>query len=127
MSLGSGRAVKTEGRHLDVLAHLKPSILCVNADIICLAHDLIIAIARLENDPNCKAYRQRRKIQPEVRRLLETTGLDLSNVGGLRERHRFQEYFRDRYKIVVYGGLNCDSIFFEGRIDGPKSINLFLF
>jgi hypothetical protein len=123
MPLGSGRGVKTEGRQLDAL---KRSIVRVNADTNCLAHALVIAIARLESDPNYNAYRQGRKIQPEVRRLLETTGIDLSKGGRLPELQSFQEHFRNRYKIVVYGGLNCDLIFFEGRIDGPKSINLFL-
>jgi hypothetical protein len=55
MPLESGRAVKTEGRQLDALAHLKHSIVRVNADTNCLAHALIIAIARLENNPNYKA------------------------------------------------------------------------
>jgi hypothetical protein len=96
MPLRSGRTVKTEGRQLDTLAHLKRSIVRVNADTNCLAHALIIAIARLENNPNYKAYRQGRKIQHEVRRLLETTGIDLSRGGGLPELQRFQDHFRDR-------------------------------
>jgi hypothetical protein len=49
---GFGRAVKTEGRQLDALAHLKRSIVHVNADTNCLAHALVIEIARLDNNPN---------------------------------------------------------------------------
>jgi hypothetical protein len=69
--------VKTKGRQLDTLAHLKKSIVRVNADYNCLAHALVIVIAKVENDPNYKAYRQGRKIRPVVQRLLETTGIDL--------------------------------------------------
>jgi hypothetical protein len=121
-----GNGVKTKGRQLDTLAHLKKSIVRVNAAEICLAHALVIAIAKAENDPNYKAYRQGRKIRPEVQRLLETTGIYLSNGGRIPELERFQEHFRDQYKIVVYGVLNCDSIYFEGRVDAPKILNLLL-
>jgi hypothetical protein len=92
----------------------------------CLAHALLIAIARWESDPNYTVYRKGRKIQPDVRRLLETTGIDLSRGGELPELQSFQEHFRDRYKIVVYGGRNCDPIVFEGRVVAAKSINLLL-
>jgi len=43
--VGYGRAVKTKGRQLSVMALLK-------AEQNCLAHTLIIAIARLEKDSN---------------------------------------------------------------------------
>jgi hypothetical protein len=124
--VGFGGGVKTKVRQLDTLAHLKKSIVRVNAAENCLAHALVIAIAKVENDPNYKAYRQGRKIRPEVQRLLEMTGIDLSSSGGIPELERFQEHFRDQYKIVVYGGLNCDSIYFEGRVDAPKRLNLLL-
>jgi hypothetical protein len=98
----------------------------VNTDKNCLAHALLMAIARLENDPNYNSYRGGYKIRPEIPRLSETTGIDLSNGGGIPELQSFQEHFRDRYTIVVYGRMNCDSIFFEGRVDAPKRINLLL-
>jgi len=50
MPVGFG-LVKTKGRQLAVLAHLKRSIIEVKAEENCLAHALIIAIARLEKDP----------------------------------------------------------------------------
>ena len=36
---------------------------------------------------------------------------------------RFQEHFR-QYKIVVYRGLSCQDIMFEGQVDSPKRLNI---
>ena len=36
---------------------------------------------------------------------------------------RFQENFR-QYKIVVYCGLSCEDIMFEGQVDSPKRLNI---
>jgi hypothetical protein len=82
MPIGNG-GVKTKGRPLSVMVHLKRSTVEVKAENNCLAHALIIAIARVTNDPNYKAYRQGRKIRPLVDRLLETTGIDLKDGGGI--------------------------------------------
>jgi hypothetical protein len=125
MPVGNGKkALKTTGRPLKEMAHLKKSIVQLRAETNCLAHAMVIAISRLENDKNYKSYRQGRKILPKVDNLLKATGVDLSEGGGLPELEMFQLYFRDRYKIVVYTGLNCDSIMYEGRVDAPKRINL---
>ena len=64
------------------MAHLKKIIVEVKAEENCLAHALIIAIARVENDVNYKAYRQGRKIRPVVEALLQQTGIDLTGGGG---------------------------------------------
>jgi len=82
MPVGFGYGIKTKGRPLSVMAHLKESIVEVKAEENCLAHALIIAIARVENDANYKAYRQGRKIRPVVHTLLQKTGIDLTSVGG---------------------------------------------
>jgi hypothetical protein len=103
MPVGFGGGTKTNGRQLSAMAHLKKSIVEVKAEQNCLAHALIIAIARLNDDPNYKCYRQGRKIHFVVDGLLKTTGIDLSNGAGLPELTRFQEHFRN-YKIVVYEG-----------------------
>jgi hypothetical protein len=63
------------------MAHLKRSVIEVEAEENCLAHVLIIGIARLTNDPNHKAYRQGRKIRSALNQLLETTGINLENGG----------------------------------------------
>jgi hypothetical protein len=56
MPTGFGR-VKTKGRPLTVSAHLK-SIIEVKAETNCLAHALIIAIAKITQDPNYASYRK---------------------------------------------------------------------
>jgi len=83
MSVGYGKhAIKSMGRPLSVMAHLKRSIVEVKAEENCLAHALIIAISRVENDVNYKAYRRGRKIRPVVEALLQQTGIDLTGGGG---------------------------------------------
>jgi hypothetical protein len=100
MPIGFGRGIKTKGRPLSVMAHLKRSIIEVKAEQICLAHAIIVTIAKITNDPNYVSYRKGYKIIPVVQNLLETTGIDLSNGGGFPEVTRFQEHFKD-YRIVV--------------------------
>jgi hypothetical protein len=127
MPVGFGKiALKTKGRSLEQMAHLKRSIVHVEAETNCLAHALIIAIARVDNVPNYNSYRRGYKIHAEVYRLLEATGIDLSRGGEIPELESFQQYFHDRYKIVVYTGLRCDLIIYEGQVDAPKRINLLL-
>jgi hypothetical protein len=83
MPMGFGRkSVKSKGRPLEEMAHLKRSIIEVKADTNCLAHAPIIGIARLTKDPNYNSYRQGYKILPEVQQLLQTTGINLENGGG---------------------------------------------
>jgi len=66
MPVGHGLGVKTKGRQLEVMAHLKRSIIEVKAEQNCLAHALIIAIAKLNNDSNYISYRKGNKIRPKV-------------------------------------------------------------
>jgi len=117
------RARKSMGRPLSTMAHLKKSIVEAKTEENCLAYALVIAIAKVENDPNYKAYIQGRKIRNVVQTLLDETGIDLTSVGGIADLTRFQEHFR-QYKIVVYHGLSCDDIMFEGRVDSSKRLNL---
>jgi len=77
------------------MAHLKSSIVEVKAEENCLAHALLIAIARGDNDANYKAYRQGRKVRPVVQALLKETGIGLNSGGGIPELNCFQEHFRD--------------------------------
>ena len=72
------------GRPTSAIAHLKKSIIEVKAQENNLAHALIIAIARVNNDPNYVAYRQGKKIRPMAQNLLETTGI-LDRGGGIIE------------------------------------------
>ena len=105
------------------MAHLKKRILQVKAEMNCLAHALIIAITKLTKDRNYKAYIQGRKIYPKVDQLLAATGISLDNGAGIPKLERFQEHFR-QYKIVVYTGLNCEEIMFEGHVEATERLNL---
>jgi hypothetical protein len=58
MPAGFGVSINTKVRPLGVMAHLKRSIISVKVETNCLAHALIIAIARLTKDPNYEAYRR---------------------------------------------------------------------
>ena len=55
--VGFGRnALRTDGRQLANLAHLKRSIIEVRAEHNCLAHALLIAMARIDGHPNYQAF-----------------------------------------------------------------------
>jgi len=75
----------------------------------CLAHALIIEIARIDNDSNYESYRKFWKIRSVVRDMLGDTSIDLSSDEDIPEIARFQEHFRE-YKIVVFQSLSCDNI-----------------
>jgi hypothetical protein len=95
------------------MVYLKCRIIEVKAENNCVAHALVITVAKFTNDPDYKAYRQGRKIRSVVDRLLAITGIDLSNGGGVPELIRFQEHFKE-YRFVVFAGLNCKDLVFDG-------------
>jgi len=122
MPVGFGKhAITSRGTPLFVMAHIKKSIVEVKAEEKCLAYALVIAIANVDKDPNYKAYILGRKIGQVVQTIPKTTGIDMSNGAGIPELVRLQEHFRE-YMIVVYHGLNCDYIIFEGQVDSPKRL-----
>ena len=83
IAVGYGKhTIKSMGRPYPSCLTSKESIVEVKAEENCLAHALIIAIARVENDANYTAYRQGRKIRPVVEALLQQTGIDLTRCGG---------------------------------------------
>ena len=63
----------------------------VKAALLCLAHALIIAMARVNSDPEYKSYRNGNRLNKPVEELLRDSGVDLSNGGGLEELQQFQE------------------------------------
>ena len=84
MLIGFGKSVlKSRGWLISAMAHLKTSIVEMKAEQNCLAHDMLIAIARVDKDPNYDALCKGRKIRPVDQTLLEKTGLDLSNGPGI--------------------------------------------
>jgi hypothetical protein len=58
-----------------------------------------------------------------VDNLLATTGIDLTHGGGIPELIKFQEHYKE-YRIVVFGGLNCKDLVFDGQVESEKRINL---
>ena len=44
-------------------------------------------------------------------------------MAAVHEIQQFQDHYSE-YKIVVYGGLNCEDIIFEGRVTSEKRVNL---
>jgi hypothetical protein len=66
---------KCRGRPLAVMAHLKRSIIEVKAENNCLAHALVIAKAKIDNEHKYTTYRRERKIKPVVEHLLQTKPL----------------------------------------------------
>jgi hypothetical protein len=80
MPVGFGGGIKTKSRPLSVMAHLKRNIE-IKAEQNCLTHAIIVAIAKITNDPNYESYRKGYKIIPVVQNLLETTGIDLGSGG----------------------------------------------
>ena len=58
MPAGNGKAAeKTKGRPIGLMSAIKKSIVTVKAAFLCLAHALIIAMARVNGDPNYASYR----------------------------------------------------------------------
>ena len=71
MPVSFGRTAQgSKGRIVANLAHLKRSVIEVKEENNCLAHALIVAIARLEKDPNYQSYRKGNEIRPVVAPLL---------------------------------------------------------
>jgi hypothetical protein len=64
-----------------------------------------------------------RTILPVVQHLLQTTGINLQNGGGIAELQRFQNLFT-LYKIVVSGGLHCEDVILDGQVTSEKRINV---
>jgi len=54
---------------------------------------------------------------------LQTTGIHLQRGGGIPELQRFQDHFSE-YRIVLYGGLDCGDVIFDGQGISEKRINL---
>ena len=54
---------------------------------------------------------------------MNASGVDLSNGGSLQEPAQFQEYLSD-YKIIVFNGLNPDSVMFRGNSLSSKKLYL---
>jgi hypothetical protein len=122
--VGIGRKAKTsKGRSLSEMAHLKKSTVEVKTKENCLANELVVAIAKVRKNPDYKVYMQSREILPKVSELMQDAGVDLSRGGGIPELQAFQFYLSE-LRILVYSGLKCDSIMFDGQVATPQRISL---
>jgi len=90
MPAGNGR-VTTKGRSLDLLSAIKKSIVTVKTTFLCLAHALIIAMAKVNDDSKYDSYKHRKGLKEPVEKLLKASGVDLSNGGGFKELQQFQQ------------------------------------
>ena len=61
---------------------IKKSIVVVKAAFFCLAHALIIAMARINVVPNYKPYRKSRGMKQPVEDFLNASCVKLRNAGG---------------------------------------------
>ena len=124
MPAGNGkRAENTKGRSLDLLSAIKTSIVTVKAVFLCLAHALIIAMAKVNGDSKFKSYSNGYCLTEPVEELLKAFGVDLSNGGGLEELRQFQEYLSD-YKNIVFDGLYANRVMFSGNSLSAKKLYL---
>jgi len=81
MPVGFGRGINSTGRQLSFMAQLKRCVLAVKATENCLAHAIVIAIAKAETLRSM--YRTVDVIIRSVaQKLLPKTGIDLSGGGG---------------------------------------------
>ena len=101
MPVGFGRGVKAKGRPVSVMAHLKRSIVEVKAEENCMAHALVIAIARVNNDPNYNSYRRGYKIRSVVQNLLETTGINLDRGVGSESSRGFRTTLKNTGSLFL--------------------------
>ena len=86
----------------------------IKATFFCLAHALIIGMARMNGHPKYKSYRNGRGMKQSVEDFLNSSGIKLRNAGGVEELRQFQEYLSD-YKIIVYDGFSPDRVMFSGN------------
>ena len=118
MPVGFDKAVKSKGRPLSVMAYVKHSIINVKAETNCLAHALILAIARLTKDPNYDSDRKGCKIRPEVHHFLQTTG----SICKMSEGSTKSNNSKTTIQSTEYRGLNCEDIIFEGRVNLKRGL-----
>jgi hypothetical protein len=60
----------------------------------------IIAMVRVNGDPNYQSYRDGRGLKKPAEDLMKASGVHLTNGGGFQERQQFQDHLSD-YQIIV--------------------------
>jgi hypothetical protein len=101
---GNGQlAEKTKGRSLDVLSAIKKSIVVVKAAFLCLAHALIISMARVNGDPKYKSYRDGYAMKEPVEELLRLPVLIYPMAEVLKNLNNFRSTFRTTKLLCLTG------------------------
>ena len=103
------------------MAHLKRNVVEVKAEDNCLAHALIIAIAKVDNNPNCTSYRDGIKIRPVVQKQLANTGKTCPDVR-IPQLKKSNKIFGSTRQLSIKSWYV--KTMFEGQVDSANGINL---
>ena len=115
---GSGRSKRTTYDINDYLKQKNSIVRINNKDDLCLARALVVARARIENDPRYKQIRDSRKPLQHERAfdLHEAANVPLGPCG-LNEVTLFQQYLTN-YQIMVVSGDHNNSIIYPPQSSG---------
>jgi hypothetical protein len=105
------------------MSAIKRSIFVVKEVKLYLAHALVLAMAKVNNDPNYVSCTEGRKLKKPAQDLLLASGVQLDNEGGIEELAQIQN-FLPGYKIIVYDGLSPNRVMFSRNTDFPNKLNL---
>ena len=125
---GSGRKKRTVLNIRDYLKQKNSVIRINNMDDLCLARALVVARARIENDPKYNQIRQSDKVVQRERAfdLHEAANVPLGPCG-LNEVALFQQYLTN-YQIIVVSGDHDNSIIYPPQSsDTDQKPNLILY
>jgi len=78
----------------------------MKAALLSWVNAIIVAMARVNGDPKYKSYKNGYGLKKPAEHF-KTSGVDLSNGGGLEALQQFQQYLSE-YKIIVIDGLYPD-------------------
>ena len=119
---GSGRSKRTILNIRDFL-HKKGSIITIqNNDNLCLARALVVAIAKIEKDPNYKNLKdpKRRAQEKKARELHEAANVPLGPCG-IPEVELFQKYLTN-YEINIVSGNHDNSIIYPSKPSAGNNV-----
>ena len=115
-----GRGIKPGSKLMENLIKQKNSVVqIINQDDLCCARTLALGIGRHEEiSKNYKALRQTVRKQAIAAKLLHLHSGVPEGPCGIAELKKFQEYLKDRYRIIVcYGGsgFKCEAFAEPGK------------
>ena len=122
---GSGRSKRTTLNIREYL-HKKGSVITIkNDDDLCLARALVVAVARIENDPKYKTLKNHQggAQLAKALELHERANVPLGPCG-LAEVDLFQKYLTN-YEITIVSGNHNDSIIYPPKPSNKQPIYLY--